>query len=343
MTAPPSALAGRIQVDRLDSVLLRGNPLGDPSERELWIYLPPGYDQDPHRRYPVVHVLSGFAGTVPMWGNTVPFGRTFPEQVDGVMAGAPETACIVVFVDGWNRYGGSQYVDSTASGPYHSYLCEEVVAHVDRTYRTLAARDHRAIMGKSSGGFGALVAVMLRPDLFGAAASHAGDALYEHVYLPEFRNALRALRRYGGSTEAWTEGFTTRPGSEPEDLSVLVLLAMAAAFSPDADGRPTLPFDPATGMLRPDVWQRWLDWDPVRMAARHADVWPRLRGLWIDAGTRDEYYLDLGAAALRHSVLKAGLPPEAMRFDLVEGADHDTIRGRMVRSLAWLAGRIAER
>ncbi|MFE0652439.1 alpha/beta hydrolase-fold protein [Streptomyces sp. NPDC059534] len=335
------SLAGRVQVERVDSLHLRDNPLGDPSERTVWVYLPEHYDRDRRRRYPVVYVLSGFAGTVPMWGNAMPFGLTFPEQIDRWTAGAEERSCLVVFVDGWNSYGCSQYVDSPASGRYHSFLCEDVVSHIDRNFRTLAAREHRAVMGKSSGGFGALVSVMLRPDLFGAAASHAGDALYEHVYLPEFRRVLRTLRRYGGQAEAWLKDFGSGLVTDPDELPVLVALGLAAAFSPDENGAPTLPFDPVTGPLRPDVWERWLAWDPVRMAPRYSHVWPDLLGLWIDAGERDAYYLDIGATALRQAVLDAGLRPDAAAFEVVAGADHDSIRGRMLGSLTWLAERIA--
>jgi hypothetical protein len=104
--------------------------------------------------------------------------------------GGEASPAIVVFVDAWTRYGGSQFVDSPGTGRYHSYLCNDVVAWVDTHYRTLPAAQHRGITGHSSGGFGAFVTPMLRPDLFGALAAHAGDALYEYCYLPEFAKAV---------------------------------------------------------------------------------------------------------------------------------------------------------
>ena len=107
-------------------------------------------------------------------------------------------------------YGGSQFVDSPGTGRYHSYLCDEVVPWVDARYRTIADRGHRAITGKSSGGFGAMITPMLRPDLFGALATHAGDALYELCYIPEFPKAVR-LREYDGDIWRWWE--TSAPGS----------------------------------------------------------------------------------------------------------------------------------
>lgn len=193
-----SPLRGRIDERTIVSELLRCNPLKDPYERPLWVQLPPGYDEEPHRRYPVVYVLTGFGGQITRWRIRAPYQQPFPELVDEILADPDVPPVLVVYVDGWTTYGGSQFVDSPATGPYHSHLCEEIVPFVDSHYRTLADRDHRAIAGKSSGGFGAMITPMLRPDLFSAFATHAGDALYETNYLREFSTAARALREYDG-------------------------------------------------------------------------------------------------------------------------------------------------
>jgi hypothetical protein len=179
-------------------------------------------------------------------------------------------------------------------------LCEEVVPFVDARYRTLPAAAHRAISGKSSGGFGAMITPMLRPDLFGALASHAGDALYELCYLADFGKSVRHLRDYDGDIGAWWADFRSRTAFiKPADGELLEMLGVAACFSAREDGTPELPFDPRTGVLREEVWQRWLDWDPVRMASRYAEALCSLRAVWLDAGTRDEWYFDLGAQAFR--------------------------------------------
>ena len=175
-------LAGRIDHNVIESQLLRGNPLGDPSDRPLWVYTPPGY-LDSDQRYPAVYMIQGYTGYVSMWANRVPFRQPFIETADAVFASGEAPGCIVVYVDAWTAYGGSQFVDSRGTGPYHSYLCDEVVPWVDARYRTIAARESRAIAGKSSGGFGAMITPMLRPDLFGALATHAGDTLYELCYI----------------------------------------------------------------------------------------------------------------------------------------------------------------
>ncbi|HEX2506341.1 MAG TPA: alpha/beta hydrolase-fold protein, partial [Gaiellaceae bacterium] len=164
--------AGRLEEHVVESDALRDNPLGDPASRPVWVYVPPGYDAEPDRRYPSLYVLQGYTGHVEMWRNRSPFRQPFPETADLGIAGGEIPPCILVYVDAWTAYGGSQYVDSPGTGRYHTYLCDEIVPFVDERYRTLAAPEHRGVSGKSSGGFGALVTPMLRPDLFGGLASH---------------------------------------------------------------------------------------------------------------------------------------------------------------------------
>jgi len=333
-------LAGRLEERVVVSELLRGNPLGDPHERPLLVYTPPGYDGQGDRRYPSVYVLQGYAGHVAMWRNRSAFRQPFPELADSLFARGEAPPAIVVYVDAWTSYGGSQFVDSPGTGPYHSYLCEEVVPWVDAHYRTLASAPHRAVMGHSSGGFGAMVTAMLRPDLFGALATHAGDALYEYLYLPEFAKAVRHLRNYDADIWRWWADFRSRPAfTKKEDHCLLMLLGVSACFSAADDASVLLPFDPVSGVLQPQVWQRWLEWDPVRMAPRHAEALRSLSAVWVDAGTADEWYLDLGATALRKALADVGVPKDAINFEHFDGG-HLGVDHRYPLSLAWLCQRI---
>jgi Putative esterase len=335
-------LAGTINEHVIISELLRGNPLGDPNERPLWVYTPPGYDADADRRYPSVYVLQGYTGHLAMWRNRSPFRQPFTETADAVFASGQAPPAIVVYVDAWTSYGGSQFVDSPGTGRYHSYLCEEIVSWVDAHYRTFAEPGRRAVTGKSSGGFGAMITPMLRPDLFGALATHAGDALYELSYPHEFAEAVRALRGYDGDIWRWWSDFRLRvPFTSPADQGLLIVLGVSAAFSASEDGTVELPFDPRTGVLRPQVWQRWLDLDPVRMVAKHASALRSLRAIWIDAGTRDDYFLDVGAQAFREELDGIGVADEAVRFELFD-ATHASIDYRYPMALAWLCQRMAD-
>src|SRR3954452_5240698 len=225
-------LVGRFDEHEFESEVLKDNPLGDPHVRPLWVYVPPGYDDDPERRYPSVYVIQGLTGQLDMWRNRTPFRRNFPELADQLFASGEAPPCVLVWVDCWTSIGGSQFLDSPGTGRYHTYLCDEVVPWIDAQYRTAGAAEHRGITGKSSGGYGAMVTPMLRPDLFGGLATHAGDALFENCYLPDFREAARALRDYDGSFDAFWASFRSRPAfTKGNDFALLSTWAMAACYA----------------------------------------------------------------------------------------------------------------
>ena len=331
---------GRFDELTIESRALRGNPLGDPHERPIWVSLPPGYEDEGSARYPSVYVIQGLTGQLDMWRNRTPFRRNFPELADDLFAQDGVPPVVVVWVDCWTSLGGSQFLDSPGTGDYLTYLCDEVVPFVDDRYRTIPDAAHRGIQGKSSGGYGAMVLPMLRPDVWGALATHAGDALFEACYLPEFRESVRVLRdEYGGSYDAFWTDFRSRPAmSKSSDGHLLNDWCMAACYSTDPDGTVRLPFDPATGELIPEIWERWLERDPVRMVPGHAEALRSLRGIYIDAGRRDEFFLDLGAEAFRRALESAGVTDVA--FELFD-ATHMAIEYRYPISLRYLAERLS--
>ena len=331
-------LAGRFDEQIFDSTLLRGNPLGDPHERPVLVYLPPGYDES-DQRYPSIYVAMGYTGHLGMWSNRTPFRQPYPELLDALFAKGDVPPAIVVFFDAWTRVGGSQYLDSPGTGQYHSYLCEEIVPWVDSRYRTLADRDHRAITGKSSGGYAAMVTPLLRPDVFGALATHAGDASFGVCYVPEFPLRARQLRDgYDGSYEKFFADFEARAGQTTrQDLELLEMYGYSAAYSAEPDGTVLLPYD-ELGRIIPEVWERWLSRDPVEMVKQpqYADALRSMRAVWIDAGKQDEYYLDLGATAFHRAALEVGVPEDRLYFELFEGM-HGGIEYRYPLAVAWLS------
>ncbi|WBQ04926.1 alpha/beta hydrolase [Kribbella sp. CA-293567] len=332
-------LAGRFDQTTFDSAFLRDNPLGDPHERPVLVYLPPGYDES-DQRYPSIYVAMGYTGHSGMWFNRTPFRQPYPELLDAMFATGDVPPAIVVFVDAWTRLGGSQYLDSPGTGRYHSYLCDEIVPYVDARYRTIADRDHRAITGKSSGGYAAMVTPLLRPDVFGALATHAGDAAFEVCYQPEFPLRARQLRdQHDGSYPKFFADFESRVGrATRQDLEFLEMYGYAAAYSAEPDGTVLLPYDDL-GQVVPEIWERWLSRDPVRMVTtepRYAEALRSLRAIWVDAGRQDEYYLDLGAAAFHRAALAAGVPEERLSFELFEGG-HGGIEYRYPLAVGWLS------
>jgi S-formylglutathione hydrolase FrmB len=246
-----------------------------------------------------------------------------------------------VFVDAWTSYGGSQFINSTATGRYMDYLCDEVVAFVDERYPTVPGRDSRGLTGKSSGGYGAMVVPMLRPDVFGALASHAGDALFEACYLPDFPKTARILRDdFEGSFEVFWERFRSADALLEEMYTPINTYAMAACYSPDesSPGKVTLPFEVDTGLLLDEVWARWLEWDPVRLAPKHLDALASMKRIYLDAGRSDEYYLDLGAQAFSKELSKAGVDHTLELFEGAHGGLQYRYPGAIKQLVAALAG-----
>jgi S-formylglutathione hydrolase FrmB len=318
LAGPPweRPLAGTLDKLVVESELLKDNPLGDPARRPLYVYRSPGMGEDP---VPSIYVIQGFTGQLDAWLARDPFEPSNVERMDAMFARGDTPPAVVVFVDAWTSLGGSQFLNSTATGRYMDYLCDEVVPFVDGRYPTRAGRDHRGIAGKSSGGYGAMVVPMLRPDVFGALASHAGDALFEYCYLPEFPDVVRAMRdEFEGSFDVFFERLEQRQQFDFGRFGPAIsLYAMACAYSPDParPGKPLLPLDLETGRLIDEVWDQWLALDPVRMASPHADALRSMRRIYLDAGTHDEYFLDLGAQAFSAELTKLGVEHTLELFD----------------------------
>lgn len=316
---PPGApwerpLAGRLDQLVVESEALAGNPLGDPARRPLYAYRSPGVVAGTATGVASIYLLQGFTGQVDMWLARSPFEPSFIERLDALYTVTDGGSCpeaVVVMVDAWTSLGGAQFLNSTAIGNYTDYICDEVVPFVDAAYPTDARPERRGVAGKSSGGYGAMVLPMLRPDVFGALASHAGDALFENCYLPDFARAARTLRdHFDGSLELFQRSFRERERFDWGRFgAILNAYAMGAAYSPDPDDSTNvlLPFELRTGRLIPDVWELWLAHDPVRMVPAHADALRGLRRIYLDAGRSDDVYLDLGAQAVSDELVRLGL------------------------------------
>jgi enterochelin esterase family protein len=300
---------GTVDLMSIDSEVLRDNALGDPAVRHVPVYLPPGYG-DSQARYPVLVALTGFTGSGRMMLNAAAWGESFNERMDRLLAEGRIGPMIVVMPDCFTRLGGSQYLNSSATGRYEDHLIREIVPQVDATYRTLPEARHRGVFGKSSGGYGAIVQGMKHPDVFGAVACHSGDMAFEYGYLPDFPKLLAQVQQHG-SIKAFVKAFETAPRKTGAQIGAMNVLAMAACYSPDPESPHmgiAFPMHLHTGAIDERIWRRWLRQDPLRMAERHADNLRRLRLLFIDCGWRDEYNLHLGARQLVARLEELGVP-----------------------------------
>jgi len=333
---------GRVVVESFESAVLRGNAPGDPHVRRVPVYLPPSYDAAPQRRFPVVFVLSGFMGRGRMQLNDAPWTPSLPDRMDALVAAGCEEQ-ILVMPDCLTRYGGSQYLNSTATGRYQDHIVHELVPWVDGAFRTLAGRDHRGVAGKSSGGYGALVLAMKHPETFGGVVSHSGDVCFDYCYRPDVPEFCSTIQR-GGGLERWLATFEAAVQKKREDLDCLNILAMSAAYSPNPQTPPfgiDLPIDVQSGRWRDDVWARWLEWDPLNLVERHADALRSMRLVYLDCGTRDEWNLHLGARLLVERLKQLRVAHEHLEYDdghMNVGYRYDVSLPRLGKALAREAG-----
>jgi enterochelin esterase family protein len=313
------------------SEILENNSLGDKFIRDLFVYLPPDYDEN--KFYPSVYVLTGFTGRGKMMLNDAAFTPNFAERMDKLINEGKIRPMIAVLPDCFTHYGGSQYINSSATGNYEDYLVREIVPFVDAEFQTLKNKNSRAVMGKSSGGYGALVMALRHADLFGLACSTSGDAYFEHCYLQDIPKAFRAIK---GKPQKFVEKFWNEDAKKgKDDFSGLNIIGMSTCYSPrgaDFD----LPFDLKTGEIREDIWAKWLAHDPVRLVEKFVENLKSLKLLYIDAGTRDEFALDIGARVLVDRLKKFDIPHLHEEFD--DG--HFNISYRQNRSLELISENI---
>jgi pimeloyl-ACP methyl ester carboxylesterase len=333
----PGRMKGRVETHRFPSRVLEGNPWGDPTERDLPVYLPPSGTTEGK---PLLVLLSGYTGAGyfhfqrPRYLQDTHIGR-----LDRLIRTGASAEAVAVGPDCLTTLGGSQYLNSAATGRYEDYVVEEVVPWIQERYGTGPC----AVLGTSSGGYGAMVLALRHPELFRAAGSNAGDCGFEYCYLPEFPRVFRTLRKAGGP-EALLRKVLSEPvsdfGPHQPEIQALETLAYASCYSPiEAEpGGFDLPFDLDSGALRADVWARWLAWDPLRMIStdRYRDAARRLAYLYLDGGTRDEWFLDVGARIFAREAGRQGAPVDLQEFDGVHGDSGPRYEVMIPRLLAAL-------
>ena len=329
-------IQGELRFEFIRSPALENNALGDSPERPIAVYLPPGYDPEGSNRYPVLYCLHGYTGDVAALVGARPWETNVVQWMDRLVDAQRMPPAILAIVDGFTRLGGSQYVNSVHNGDYATYVVRDVIGHVDARFRTVAHEGGRAVLGKSSGGFGALYLSMQYPGTFAAFASHSGDAYFTYAHPRAFADTLRTLERYDWDIERFVSGFESKPKRTAHEYATMEMLGYAAAYSPRTAERfdLDLPFDRKTGELRGEVFARWLSFDPAEMCLTKRAELERLRLRYLDCGRRDEYSLDLGARVVAARMRGLGLQVRHEEFD----DDHRNVGYRYEVSLPALAG-----
>lgn len=277
------AQTGTIKTDEFHSASLEGNLVGDSPKRRVIVYLPPGYETQKKMRYPVVYLLHGFNGYGvgnKMW---IREGGAFNvEAISHLITEKKISPIIIVLPDGSNRFGGSMYTNSITTGNWEDYIVRELVAFIDKNYRTLAKVESRGIAGHSMGGYGALKIAMKHSDVFGAVYATSACCL---VYPPPATNQKTLID--AAALKSFEE-------ADKSPFGVRASFGMAAAWSPNPLKPPFFADYPVNiegvqEVISSSALARWQANIPMFMVDQYATNLRRLRGIAFDAGTQEEF------------------------------------------------------
>ena len=334
MRKNPDTPAGTVHRLALESQALRGNLLGDSTNRLIDVYVPHGHDG---RGLPLLVDVVGFTAGGPAHTNWKNFGENVPERLDRLIACGDMPPAVVAFPDCFTRLGGNQYVNSVAMGRWDDFLLLEAVPLVEARFGCGGA-GRRGLFGKSSGGYGAMVHALLHPDFWSAAAVHSGDMGFELLYRHEFVPVLRALAKEPDMRK-WVDAFWDARKVKDSDVHILMILAQAATFDPDpaAPYGIRLPVTLDTCELIPERWANWMAWDPLSLVEAHGAGLKALKALYIDCGDIDQYNLVYGARRMHRRLEAMGVQHVYQEFE----DDHTAVDYRMDTSLPILAKALA--
>jgi S-formylglutathione hydrolase FrmB len=315
LLAQSAVPAGRTVVTYLDSKLLARNAGGENPRRRVSVYLPPGYDAAPQRRYPVLYYLHGYA-----WSDSLVFNQDgLPALLDQAIAAGQIRPLIVVTPDEKTLFGGSMYTNSATNGPWADFTAQELVRFIDSQFRTLARPTSRGLAGHSMGGNGTLRLTMLYPGQWAAAYALSPAFVGPN---PEFMANTAGLRA------------ALRASSRPAlvgNFQGSIVVALARAFSPELKTRPfsaALPssLGPDSLARRDAVLPRWIAATPTYLLPAHAAGLRQLRALAFDWGGQDEFrHIPLTCRTFSTLLNTFGIRHSAQEY---EGTHGSRIMGR---------------
>ncbi|MEM7086248.1 MAG: alpha/beta fold hydrolase [Bacteroidota bacterium] len=277
---------GELVREIVHSKYLENTVTKESPDRYVSIYLPPSYRKSEGKRYPVLYLLHGIAGTDKNW--TIPWSNnslaTISEIMDHGISSGKFGEMIVVMPDQKTNWFGSFYTNSSVTGQWEDFTTEELVNYIDTKYRTLDKPQSRGIAGHSMGGYGALMLAMKHPDVFSATYG-LSSALIDFdggfsINSDAHKNAVDA------------RSFAEL--SKDNDLHTMAIVTISQAFSPNPHNPPfyaDLPMKKVDGkmVINPDGYNRWIEKSPIRLVKKYQDNLKRLSAIALDAGDKDEF------------------------------------------------------
>jgi S-formylglutathione hydrolase len=293
--AAESPAKGRVETVTVHGRALEGNLMEESPDREVSIYLPPSYDKERARRYPVVMLLHGYSLTNKYWVGTT--GQGFgsidtPGAMDRDIASGKAQEMILVMPDGNSKYQGSMYSASATSGDWESFIAEDLVGYVDSHYRTLPDRASRGLAGHSMGGYGTIRIGMKRPDVFSSLYVLSACCLMNNPAAFAQRAAAQNRSAEGNSSGEGRNGAGSNgnSGNAPRRGGGFanVVNAEAAAWSPNPKNPPTY-FDlpGAEGVDNAMIALKWAANSPLVMIDQYIPNLKRYSGIGMDVGRQD--------------------------------------------------------
>ncbi len=332
-TAAPDPAAGRVVEVEVPAPSLEGNLLGTPAVQGAAVYLPPGYEGEPARRYPTIYLLHGIFDRYRVW---LEFFRV-PKTLDALISRGAIPPVVVVMPNGGNLYGGGFYRNSEVAGNWGDYVADDLVGFVDREFRTRARRESRAVTGHSMGGYGAIHLGMTRPEVFSVVWAMSPCC-------------LAAEGDFGFGNDAWRRAYLLEsPDELPAALEAgefypVAALGVLAAFHPGPDNPPLFvdfPFELVRGeiVLDDEDYDRYLDALPLRRAAAGRDALRSLTGLALDVGLGDQFlHIPTGTLALSSALGELRIPH---LLDVYEGDHRQRVAERLETVVfPWITERL---
>ncbi|MEK9731673.1 MAG: alpha/beta hydrolase-fold protein [Candidatus Poseidoniales archaeon] len=326
-------LRGRVERFCFDSSLLE-NKLGDPTEREILVHTSHEAQQilAQGESLPVLIYLAPFTSSGPARAGWKAFSETILQRHERLVKEGKMKPVFLVLPDTFTSLGGNQFVDSPLLGQWATWLSTELQ---EQMHQRFSVNGTFCLLGKSSGGYGAMVNAMLFPKRWVGIASHSGDVGFEYMYKHDFYHTLRRLQQWTTIGE-FLEHTKSISSISHEMMHDMMMVALAASYDPPSSlniDDIVLPLTTLHHQLDEKKWARWTMWDPLKMVEANGDALKELGVLFIDCGRQDQYNIQYGSRLLHHAL--RGLDIVHI-YEEFEGT-HSGIDHRLDLSLAKLS------